>query len=111
MYWQGQLWLYFELYWRGLRLNNNTKIKYIMKNLKTIKTIKVSPIYTIRFKVGKVFEFSNVVVIESGHGNTEVINLDTKDSVMGNVEHKDSIRQDAIKSALESKLDSALSLK
>ena len=74
-----------------------------MHNLKTIKTIKVSPIYTIRFKVGEVFEFPNSVVIESGYGNTEVIDLDTKDSVMGNVEHKASIRQDAIDSALSLK--------
>ena len=71
-----------------------------MKNLKTIKTIKVSPVYTIEFKIGKVFEFSNAVVIESGYGNTEVINLDTKESVMGNVEHKESLRKDAIDLAL-----------
>lgn len=72
-----------------------------MHNLKTIKTIKVSPIYTIKFKVGKVFEFSNVVVIESGYSNTEVIDLNTKVSVMGNVEHEKSIRKDAIEAALE----------
>jgi len=74
-----------------------------MNNLKTIKTIKVSPVYTIKFKVGEVFEFSNAVVIESGYGNTEVINLDTKASVMGNVEHKESIRKDAIDLALSIK--------
>jgi len=74
-----------------------------MKNLKTIKTIKVSPVYKIEFKVGKFFEFSNAVVIESGYGNTEVINLDTKASVMGNVEHEDSIRKDAIDLALSLK--------
>ena len=74
-----------------------------MHNLKTIKTIKVSPIYTIRFKMGEVFEFPNSVVIESGYGNTEVINLDTQDSVMGNVEHKASIRKDAIDLALSLK--------
>jgi len=74
-----------------------------MNNLKTIKTINVSPVYTIEFKMGKVFEFSNAVVIESGYGNTEVINLETKESVMGNVEHKESIRRGAINLAISLK--------
>lgn len=78
-----------------------------MNNLKTVKTIKVSPIYKITFKVGRVL-FSHAVVIESGYGNTEVIDLDTKASVMGNVEHEESIRQDAIKTALESEAYKAI---
>ena len=72
-----------------------------MNNLKLIKTIKVSPIYKITFKVGRI-SFQNVVMIESGYGNTETIDLDTKKSVSGNVEHKKTIQQDAIKTALES---------
>ena len=67
--------------------------------MKTIKTIKVSPIYKITFKV-PTFTNENVVVIESGYGNTETIDLATKEFVRGNVEHKDSIRQDAIETAL-----------
>tara|TARA_R110002012_G_scaffold57593_1_gene148559 strand:+ start:233 stop:454 length:222 start_codon:yes stop_codon:yes gene_type:complete len=70
-----------------------------MNNLKTIKTIKVSPIYKITFKVP--FNNKDQVIIESGYGNIEVIDLKTKEYVNGNVEHKESIRQDAIKTALE----------
>jgi len=47
-----------------------------MNNLKTIKTIKVSPIYKITFKVP--FNNQEQVVIESGYGNIEVIDLKTK---------------------------------